>query len=208
MADNELHRRPPRIVVGVSAATGAIFGVEVLRRLARMDVETHLVVSKWARRTIEHETGMTLDEVGAMATHVHSHGDQASVLSSGSFRTAGMIVAPCSVRSVASIAHGIADNLLLRAADVTIKERKPLVLMVRESPLSAIHLRNMVTLAELGVTIFPPMPAFYNHPETVDDIVGHIVTRALDQLGIEDPDASRWDGRLGSRRGTDVAAGD
>jgi 4-hydroxy-3-polyprenylbenzoate decarboxylase len=194
--------------VGISAATGAVFGVEILRRLAQMEAETHLVVSKWARRTIEHETGMTLDEVGSMATHVHSHGDQASVLSSGSFRTDGMIVAPCSVRSAASIAHGVADNLLLRAADVIIKERKPLVLMVRESPLSAIHLRNMLTLAELGVTIFPPVPAFYNHPKTVDDVVDHVVTRALDQLGLEDTLASRWDGRLGGLKDADVAAGD
>jgi 4-hydroxy-3-polyprenylbenzoate decarboxylase len=204
MWDTEPRRRPPRIVVGISAATGAIFGVEVLRRLAQAEVETHLVVSKWARRTIEHETELTFAEVCSLATHVHPHGDQSSVLSSGSFRTDGMIVAPCSVRSAASIAHGIADNLILRAADVMIKERKPLVLMVRESPLSAIHLRNMLTLAELGVTIFPPVPAFYGRPDTIDEVVSHIVTRALDQLGLEDPQASRWDGRLIKRSDGDT----
>ena len=195
--DHSTPARPRRIVVGISGATGATFGVAVLRRLAAMQVETHLVVSKWARHTIEHETSMTIQDVYRLATHVHAPGDQSSVLSSGSFRTDGMIIAPCSVRSVASIAQGIADNLMLRAADVVLKERKPLILMVRESPFSAIHLANMLTLARLGVSIFPPVPAFYNRPESVEQLVDHIVVRALDQLGIEDPNARRWDGQLG-----------
>jgi 4-hydroxy-3-polyprenylbenzoate decarboxylase len=170
--------------------------VRVLERLAAHGVETHLVISKWARRTIEHETSRTVAEVEALASVVHAPGDQASLLSSGSFRTDGMVVAPCSVRSVGAIAHGIADNLLLRAADVVIKERKPLVLMVRETPLSPIHLENMLALARLGVTIFPPVPAFYHRPETLDDVVDHSVARALDQLGIVDPATPRWDGQL------------
>lgn len=188
--------RPRRIVVGISAATGVVFGVEVLRRLAATRVETHLVVSKWARRTLEHETGLSMEDVHALASHVYTHGDQSAVLASGSFRTDGMIIAPCSMRTLAAIAHGVADNLILRAADVVIKERKPLVLMVRESPLSAIHLENMLTLARLGVSIAPPMPAFYQRPESIEDLVGHVVTRALDQLGLEDAEAPRWEGRL------------
>lgn len=189
-------QQPCRIVVGISAATGAIYGVRVLDKLAAAGVETHLIVTTWARRTIEHETGESLASVERRASAVHRPGDQASVLSSGSFRTDGMIVAPCSVRSAASIAHGVADNLLLRAADVIIKERKPLVVMVRETPLSVIHLENMATLARAGVTVFPPVPAFYNHPNTIDDVIDHTVTRALDQLGVEDGAACRWSGRL------------
>ncbi|GAA1512950.1 UbiX family flavin prenyltransferase [Nocardioides humi] len=196
MASYEEHRRPRRIVVGISAATGAVYGVRVLEKLAEAGVESHLIISTWARRTIEHETGATVASVERLASVVHRPGDQASVLSSGSFRTDGMIVAPCSVRSVASIAHGVADNLLLRAADVTIKERKPLVLMVRETPLSVIHLENLTLLARAGVTIFPPVPAFYGQPGSIRDIVDHTVSRALDQLGVEDDQAHRWDGRL------------
>lgn len=186
--------RPRRIVVGISAATGATFGVRVLEHLAAAGVETHLVISKWGRRTIEHELGIPVSDVERLASTVHSHGDQAATLSSGSFRTDGMIIAPCSVRTAASIAHGTADNLLLRAADVTIKERAPLVLIVRESPLSAVHLENLLKLARIGVVINPPMPAFYNHPATVDDLVEHVVVRALDQLGLEAACARRWDG--------------
>lgn len=196
MAPYEEHRRPRRIVVGISAATGAIYGIRVLEKLAAAGVESHLIISKWARRTIEHETGTSVASVEHRASVVHRPGDQASVLSSGSFRTDGMIIAPCSVRSAASIAHGVADNLLLRAADVIIKERKPLVLMVRETPLSVIHLENLVALARAGVTIFPPVPAFYGQPSTIDDIVDHTVSRALDQLGVEDDHVRRWDGRL------------
>lgn len=195
----------PRIVVGISAATGAVLGVRALQRLGEMGVETHLVVSKWARQTIEHETGLSLPEVERLATAVYRHGDQSALIASGSFRIDGMIVAPCSMRSMAAIAQGLADNLLVRAADVTIKERKPLVLMVRETPLSPIHLTNMLTLAHLGVSICPPMPAFYNHPETIDDIVEHVVGRALDQLGFEGGRVQRWDGDM-RRSGSGVRA--
>lgn len=188
---------PTRIVVGISAATGAIFGIRMLEKLAELGVETHLVVSKWARRTIEHETGRNFVEVERLACASYAPGDQAARISSGSFRTHGMIVAPCSVRSAAAIAQGTADNLLLRAADVTMKERRPLVLMVRETPLSAVHLTNLLTLARLGVSICPPVPAFYNHPQGIDDLVNHLVGRALDQFGLEDASVRRWDGRLG-----------
>lgn len=191
-----VQKRRMRIVVGISAATGAIYGIRTLEHLAKADVETHLVISPWARRTIEHETGCTVADVENLAYHVHRPNDQASVLSSGSFRVDGMIIAPCSVRSLAGIANGVADNLLLRAADVSLKERKPLILMVRETPLNAIHLENMLRLVRLGVTIFPPVPAFYHRPESIDDIVRHTVARALDQFGLEDPDLARWDGRL------------
>lgn len=193
--------RPTRIVVGISAATGAIYGIRTLEHLRDSEVETHLVISPWARRTIEHETGRSVADIEQLACYVHRPNDQASVLSSGSFRVDGMIIAPCSVRSLAGIANGIADNLLLRAADVNLKERKPLVLLVRETPLNAVHLENMLRLVRMGVTIFPPVPAFYHRPESIDDIVNHTVARALDQFGLEDPDAARWDGVLRTAHG-------
>jgi 4-hydroxy-3-polyprenylbenzoate decarboxylase len=195
--------RPPRIAVGITGATGAIFGVRVLERLSVMGVETHLVVSHWGRRTIEHETDYRMSDLRGIASAVHAVTNQASLLSSGSFRIDGMIIAPCSVRTVAAIATGLADNLVTRAADVVLKERHKLVLMVRESPLSEIHLENLLKLSRMGVSVFPPVPAFYNHPKTVDDVVDHIVVRALDQLGLVDDAAERWVGRLG-RSGLDL----
>ena len=189
--------RPPRIAVAITGATGAIFGIRVLERLSTLGVETHLIVSHWGRRTIEHETDHTMRDVREMAHTVHAVTNQASLLSSGSFRIDGMIIAPCSVRTVAAIATGLADNLITRAADVVLKERHKLVLVVRESPLSEIHLENLLKLARMGVTVFPPMPAFYNHPKSVDDVVDHIVVRALDQFGLVVEDAARWVGRLG-----------
>lgn len=199
-----LSERPRRVVVAITGATGAIFGIRVLERLAAMDVETHLIVSTWGRRTIEHETGYAMRDVRALATHVHAVTNQSSVLSSGSFRVDGMIIAPCSVRTVAGIAAGFADNLITRAADVVLKERHRLVLVVRETPLSEIHLENLLKLSRMGATVFPPMPAFYHHPESIDDLVDHIVVRALDQLGLEAADARRWSGRLrgGQPRGS------
>lgn len=196
MEDLRGRPEPVRIVVGISAATGAILGVRVLERLAAMGVETHLVISKWARQTIELETDRTAAEVEALASAVYRHGEQSAAISSGSFRTDGMIVAPCSVRSAAAIAHGLADNLLVRAADVTLKERRPLVLMVRETPLSQVHLSNLLTLASMGVSVCPPMPAFYNHPQSIDDLLDHVVGRALDQLGLADDNVRRWDGSM------------
>jgi flavin prenyltransferase len=185
-----------RLIVGISGATGAIFGVRTLERLAELDVETHLVMSQWGARTVEHETPYTAAEVRAMATVAHSINDQAATISSGSFKTDGMIVAPCSVKSLASIAHGFGSDLLTRSADVVLKEHRKLVLMVRETPLSTIHLRNLLTLSEMGAVILPPVPAFYNHPISVMDIVDHIVVRLLDQFGLEPSGAKRWSGQL------------
>jgi 4-hydroxy-3-polyprenylbenzoate decarboxylase len=183
-----------RLIVGITGATGTIFGVRLLQILEGSDVETHLVLSNWAARTLAHETEHTVEEVRRMATHSYQIGDQGASISSGSFLTRGMIVAPCSMRTLAAIATGQGDNLIHRAADVTLKERRKLVLLVRESPFSDIHLENMLKLSRMGVSIVPPVPAFYNRPQTIGDIVNHVVQRALDQLGIHLDVATRWDG--------------
>jgi 4-hydroxy-3-polyprenylbenzoate decarboxylase len=185
---------PARLVVGITGASGAIYGVRLLRRLRELPVETHLIVSRWARVTIEHELQIPFDEVKALADVVHAESNQAAPVSSGSFRTRGMIVAPCSTKTLAGIASGFAHNLVCRAADVVLKERLPLVLAVRETPLNAVHLRNMLTLAEMGATIFPPVPAFYHRPETLDDVVDYTVLRMLDQVDLGLDSSSRWSG--------------
>ena len=153
------------LIVGVTGASGAVYGVRLLEALRETPVETHLVVSKWGQRTLEHETGRRLEDLRALADHHYGAGDMAALMSSGSAAIDGMVIAPCSARSLAAIACGLSENLIHRAADVMIKERRPLVLMVRETPLSAIHLENMLKLARLGVTIQPPVPAFYNEPD-------------------------------------------
>lgn len=186
--------RPRRLVVGITGASGAIYGVRVLERLAELPVETHLVVSKWARMTIEHETGRSLSDLKAMADAYYAEGDQAAAVSSGSFPTDGMLVAPCSVKTLAAIAGGYAQNLLCRAADVTLKERRRLVLAVRETPLHAIHLRNMLTLTEMGAIIAPPVPAFYNRPTDLAEMVDQTAMRLLDQFGFEIDSPARWNG--------------
>lgn len=186
-----------RLVVGITGATGAPFGVRILECLRAAGVETHLVASTWGRRTVEHESGRSMREVEALADVVHSPGDQGATVSSGSFKTDGMIIAPCSMRTLAAIANGLADNLVTRAADVILKERRPLVLLGREAPLSPIHLENMLKLSRLGVTILPPVPAFYNHPKSVEDIIDHIAMRTLDQFGLELALMPRWDGVVG-----------
>jgi 4-hydroxy-3-polyprenylbenzoate decarboxylase len=159
-------------------------------------VESHLIITKWAQRTIEHETRYRIDDVRALASVTHQLADMGASVSSGSFLTEGMVVIPCSMRTLASIAHGYGEHLVHRAADVILKERRKLVLVARETPLSTIHLENMLKLASMGVTILPPMPAFYNHPQSVDDIVDHIVARVLDQFGLSAPFAKRWDGEM------------
>jgi 4-hydroxy-3-polyprenylbenzoate decarboxylase len=184
-----------RIVVGMTGATGAVLGVEVLRRLQQCpDVQTHLVLSRWARATIQLETELSASDVSELADVVYSSDDQAAAISSGSFRTDGMVVVPCSMKTLAGIRTGYADGLIARAADVTLKEHRRLVLVPRETPLSEIHLDNMLALARMGVCVVPPMPAFYNHPTSVGDVVEHIVTRVLDQFDIESPTARRWTG--------------
>ena len=185
-----------RLIIGMTGSTGAIFGIRMLEALKHTDVETHLIISKWAQRTIEHETRHTLEQVRAMATVVHSQGDIGASISSGSFLTEGMVVIPCSVRTLGGIANGYGEHLVHRAADVILKERRKLVLVVRETPLSEVHLENMLKLARMGVVMLPPMPAFYNHPKTVEDVIDHIVMRVLDQFGIETPFAKRWDGHM------------
>jgi 4-hydroxy-3-polyprenylbenzoate decarboxylase len=185
-----------RLIVGMTGSTGAIFGIRLLEALKHAEVESHLVISKWAQRTIEHETRHTVEQVRALATVVHSQGDMGASISSGSFITEGMVVIPCSVRTLGGIANGYGEHLVHRAADVILKERRRLVLVVRETPLSEVHLENMLKLARMGVVMLPPMPAFYNHPKTVDDVIDHIVFRVLDQFGIETPSAKRWDGHM------------
>jgi len=183
-----------RVVVGITGATGTILGVRMLQILKDAGIETHLVLSKWGVRTLLHETPHTADYVKSLATVAYSDSDQGASISSGSFVTDGMIIAPCSVRTLAAIASGHGDNLVHRAADVVLKERRKLVLMVREAPLSDIHLENMLKLSRMGVVITPPVPAFYNNPQNLDDVINHIVMRALDAFGIHIDVTSRWAG--------------
>ncbi|MBV9264956.1 MAG: UbiX family flavin prenyltransferase [Acidobacteriaceae bacterium] len=185
-----------KLIVGITGASGAILGVRILEGLRALHVETHLVMSRWARATITQETSLTPERVEQLATVVHAVDNQAAPISSGSFKTDGMIVAPCSMKTLAAIRAGYSDSLLSRAADVVLKERRKLVLLVRESPLSEIHLENMLSLTRMGAVIFPPVPAFYNSPQTVADIVTHIAGRALDQFGLQLPGVKRWDGQI------------
>jgi 4-hydroxy-3-polyprenylbenzoate decarboxylase len=181
-----------RLVVGLSGASGIAFGVRVLEALADLDVESHLVMSKAAEMTIGYETALKPKEVAAKAAHTYAIGDIAAPIASGSFKTKGMIVAPCSVRTMSEIATGVTTSLLTRAADVTLKERRPLILVVRETPLHLGHLRTLVSLAEMGAIILPPVPAFYAAPHTISDIVDQLVGRMLDILGYDWPNVQRW----------------
>lgn len=182
-----------RIVIGVSGASGSIYGFRALEALRSAGVETHLVLSEQARRTIELETNKSVADFEALAHAVHHDADLAASISSGSFVTDGMIVIPCSIKSASAIAYSINSNLLVRAADVCLKERRKLVLVVRETPLHAGHLRTLTQLAEIGAVILPPMPAMYAKPQSVDDIVNHTVGKALDQFGIEHALFKRWE---------------
>lgn len=185
-----------RLIVGISGATGAILGVRLLQALQDSNVETHLVFSNWGARTLIHETTYTVEQVQQMATHHYAAQDQGAAISSGSFITQGMVVCPCSVRSLAAIAHGHGDSLIHRAADVVLKERRKLVLVVRETPLSDIHLENMLKLSRMGSVIFPPVPAFYTHPQSIDDLIDQTVLRILDQFGVHLSSPKRWEGRM------------
>lgn len=188
--------KPTRLIVGITGATGTIFGVRILQMLHGSGVETHLVVSKWAARTLTHETPHSLKYVQGLATQNYGIGAQGAAISSGSFVTLGMVIAPCSMRTLAAIAHGLGDNLIHRAADVILKERRKLVLVVRESPFNEIHLENMLKLARMGVVILPPVPAFYNNPQNLDDMINHIAMRVIDQFDIHLDVMNRWDGVL------------
>ena len=192
--------KPARLIVGITGATGTIFGVRLLQMLHGSGVETHLVVSRWAARTLTHETPHSLKYVQGLATQSYGISAQGAAISSGSFVTMGMVIAPCSMRTLAAIAHGLGDNLIHRAADVILKERRKLVLVVRESPFSEIHLENMLKLARMGVVILPPVPAFYNNPQNLDDMINHITMRVIDQFDIHLDVMNRWDGVLLDRR--------
>ena len=189
---------PRRLIVAMTGATGTIIAVRALEMLRGTGIETHLVMSKWAVRTLLHETSYRPEDVERLATHVYAVGDQGAAISSGSFLTEGMIVAPCSMRTLAAIAHGFGDNLIHRAADVVLKERRKLVLAVRESPFSDIHLENMLKLSRMGAVMCPPMPAFYTRPKTVDDIITWSAARLLDQIGVHTQMSSRWNGKMDS----------
>lgn len=184
----------PRVVVGISGASGVIYGVRTLDALRDLGVESHLVVTRAALMTLSQETDLSADDLMGRADVAHRLADVGATIASGSFRTVGMIVAPCSVRTMSEIATGVTSSLLTRAADVTLKERRPLVLMVRETPLHLGHLRTLVALAEMGAVIAPPVPAFYARPETLSDVVDQSVGRALDALGLDWSAVRRWEG--------------
>jgi len=184
-----------RIVVGISGSTGAIYGIRLLQILRGVpDVETHLVITSPGKRTIVQETEMAVREVEALADVAYDNKDIGASLASGSFRTAGMVIAPCSIKTAAGLAYGFADTLLIRAGDVALKERRPLLLLVRETPLHLGHLRMLTHLAENGAVILPPMPAFYTRPKTLDDVINHTLARVLDHLGIEQHLVPEWKG--------------
>lgn len=186
---------PRRIIVGISGASGAVYGVRLLQVLQGCaGVESHLVVSDAGWRNLRHELGMEADTVEALAHEVHDARNVGATIASGSFQSAGMVIAPCSMRTLAAVAHGLSDNLLTRAADVVLKERRRLVMLVRETPLHLVHLRNMVSVTEMGAIVCPPVPAFYLRPQSVTDIVDHSVARALDLLEVPHPLAARWAG--------------
>lgn len=187
---------PKRLIIGLTGASGSIYGIRLLEMLQGTGVETHLIISQWAARTLVHETSYTVQQVQDLATERYPIGDVGAAIASGSFLTMGMVIAPCSVRTLGAIAHGVGDNLIHRAADVVLKERRRLVLAVREAPLSEIHLENMLKLARMGVAICPPTPAFYNHPTSLDDAVSYSVARLLDQFGIHLRDPERWLGEM------------
>jgi 4-hydroxy-3-polyprenylbenzoate decarboxylase len=187
---------PRRIIVGISGASGAVYGVRLLQALRDCNaVQTHLVVSDAGWRNVQEEGGMDRTAVEALADAVHDVHDVGAAIASGSFQSHAMVIAPCSMRTLAAVAHGMADNLLTRAADVVLKERRRLVLMVRESPLHLVHLRNMLAVTEMGGIVCPPMPAFYLRPQSVDDIVEQGVARVLDLLDLPHTLSGRWSGQ-------------
>jgi flavin prenyltransferase len=184
-----------RIVVAITGASGSIYGLRTVEVLAKAgDVETHLIVSKGAATTIQHELDRPVSDITALADVVHDDGDLAASIASGSYRVDGMVIAPCSIKTLSGIAHCYDDNLVVRAADVRLKERQPLVLLVREAPLHLGHLRVMTAAAEAGAIIFPPVPSLYNRPTTIDELVDHTIMRVCDQLGIETDLSGRWQG--------------
>jgi 4-hydroxy-3-polyprenylbenzoate decarboxylase len=188
---------PKRIIVAISGASGAVYGVRLLQMLADLgNVQTHLTVSEAGLLNLQQEQGMSRVEVEALAHVVHPVHDIGAVIASGSFQCDGMVVAPCSMRTLAAVAHGLSDNLIARAADVMLKERRRLILLVRETPLNLAHLRNMTSVTEMGGIIFPPVPSFYHRPQTLAEMIDHTVSRVVDLLGLPQPHASRWTGLM------------
>ena len=186
-----------RLVVGISGASGAIYGIHLLELLRdRVDVEPHLIVSDSAKRTIVEETDLSVAEVEALAPRRYSNKDIGAAIASGSFQTTGMVIAPCSIKTAAAVAHCAADTLIARAADVTLKEGRPLILLVRETPLHLGHLRVLTALAEMGAVILPPMPAFYHRPKQIEDLINHTLARVLSRLGIEQSLVPEWQGTV------------
>ena len=183
-----------RVVVGLTGATGAVYAVRLLERLRESGRETHLVASPAGVLNVHHEIGLDRKGLEALADASYNPSDVGAAIASGSFATAGMVIAPCSMKTLAAVAHGYSDNLLARAADVTLKERRRLVLMVRETPFNLAHLRNMIAVTEMGGIVFPPLPAFYHRPQTIDDLVGDTVERVLALLGIESATPKSWSG--------------
>lgn len=200
---------PKRLIVAITGATGAVYGVRLLQALQRIPrLETHLVVSPAGWMNVDQELGQRRPDIEALATVVHSVRDIGASIASGSFRTDGMAVVPCSMRTLAAIAHGLSDNLITRAADVMLKERRRLLLAVRETPLNLAHLRNMVAVTEMGGIVFPPLPAFYHRPDSIDQMVDHTVGRMIELLGLEQSLAPAWQGLKPARapeQGTDPA---
>jgi 4-hydroxy-3-polyprenylbenzoate decarboxylase len=192
--------RPQRLVIAITGATGAVYGVRLLQHLKQVSrpdgrpVETHLVISDAAVLTLHQETGLQRKEVEALAHVVHKQNNIGASIASGSFQADGMVIAPCSMKTLASVAHGLSDNLIARAADVMLKERRRLILMVRETPFNLAHLRNMTVVTEMGGIIFPPLPSFYHQPKTIDEMVDHTVARVIDLFGICHNLAPRWNG--------------
>jgi flavin prenyltransferase len=187
-----------RFVIGITGATGSIYGIRLLEMLrVAVDIQTHLVVSNPAKRTIVEETRYTVADVEALADHRYDNKDIGASIASGSFRTAGMIIAPCSIKTAAAIASCHSDTLIARAADVTLKEGRPLIMLVRETPLHVGHLKCMLALAEMGAVVLPPMPAFYHRPKDLDDIVNHTVARVLDRLNLPQTLVAEWQGAQG-----------
>lgn len=196
-----MSKAPRRLIVGISGASGVVYGVRMLEVLAKTDIETHLVMSRSAEMTLVYETDLKPKAVRALASVAHPIGDIGASISSGSFPTMGMVILPCSIRTMSEIATGVTASLLTRAADVVLKERRRLVLAVRETPLHGGHLRTLATLADIGAIVAPIVPAFYNRPRTVDDIINHTVGRLLDLFGIENKVVKRWEGGTAARDG-------
>ena len=184
----------PRLVVGITGASGAVYGVRLLERARALGIETHLVATPAGVLNAHHELGLDRAALDGRATHSHAPGDVGACIASGSFETSAMVVAPCSMKTLAAVAHGFSDNLLTRAADVTLKERRRLVLMVRETPFNLAHLRNMTAATEMGAVVFPPLPAFYHRPSTIEQLVGESVERVLALCGVRGAQPQAWQG--------------